>query len=76
MFPSGNTDNANVCSVTYGQLWNVDWPVLKIAGTASIQRNSTSISLTWEQDSSASASWLASDLLAGAYIQISGFYFV
>jgi hypothetical protein len=75
-FASGNIDNANICSFSYGQLWNVDWASAKIAATANIDRNSTAILLRWEQDSATSSSWAASALLASCYVQISGFYFV
>ena len=75
-FTSGNTDNANICGFTFGLIYVVDWPANKTMATANIARNSTFVDLRWEQDSTTSANWLASDLSAVSYVIVSGFYFV
>jgi hypothetical protein len=75
-FTSGNTDNANICGLTFGLIYNVDWPANKIMATANNDRNSTFVDLRWEQDSAVSVDWIASNLLASCYVIVSGFYFV
>jgi hypothetical protein len=73
-FAAATVSNGSVCAFSIGQLWNVDWPANKIMPTAFGGRNQTQINLYWEQDSAISAPWLASALLAGAYVIITGFY--
>jgi hypothetical protein len=75
-FTSGNTDNANICGLTFGLIYNVDWPTNKIMATANVSRNTTFVGLRWEQDSAISTDWTASNLLASCYVIVSGFYFV
>ena len=75
-FISGDTDFANVCGCSYGLLWNVDWPVNKIMANVYVPRNSAFLDLFWEQDSTTSVRWTASNLLASCYIVVTGFYFV
>jgi hypothetical protein len=75
-FTAGNTDNANACGCSYGQLWNVDWQASKNAATAAVSRNASTIDLRWEQDSAVSSDWIASALLSQCYVIVTGFYFV
>jgi hypothetical protein len=75
-FNSGNIDNSNFSAFNYGYLYNIDWPVSKTQATAIMNRNSSTVAMQWEQDSTASTQWLASALRAGSYLIINGFYFV
>jgi hypothetical protein len=75
-FNSGNIDNSHFSAFNYGYLYNIDWPASKTQATAIMNRNASSVAMYWEQDSTASAQWLASALRAGSYLIINGFYFV
>jgi hypothetical protein len=75
-FNSGNIDNSHFSAFNYGYLYNIDWPASKTQATAIMNRNSSTVAMQWEQDSTASTQWLASALRAGSYLIINGFYFV
>jgi len=73
-FTSANNDNGDVSACYYGQLWNVDWPLLAIFATANIDRSQTKIDLRWERDATNNISWTAAEVLAGSYVLVSGSY--
>jgi hypothetical protein len=73
-FVSAAVSNASSCASSFGQLWNVDWPVNKNLPTAYVPTNATTMTLNWEQDGTTSSSWTASVLLASCYVIITGFY--
>jgi hypothetical protein len=73
-FVSAAVSNASTCASSFGQLWNVDWPVNKNLPTAYVPTNATTMTLNWEQDGTTSSSWAASALLASCYVIITGFY--
>jgi hypothetical protein len=75
-FVSGNVDNSHFSAFNYGYLYNIDWPASKTQATAIMNRNSSTVAMQWEQDSTASGQWLASALRAYSYLIINGFYFV